>query len=530
MLRIKNSLKKILSAGLAAALAATMSVSAFAEEPYKTYIYDAWEDAIPSQSAYRIDKTVTGDDMGLSRLRDKNDELFVSEDAPVSLNGALDLYFDNDNKEFWVCDTENNRILRLDENLKLTGCYTGVKGKKDESGFKKPGGIYVKKSIFSDDVYIYIADTDNQRIVKCTATSGRELELVPEYKKPESELYTVDSFNPSKILADKAENVYAVCKSVNTGAVQFDKDGEFQGYYGANRVEVTAAVIAQKLWRKIASNEQISGMARNVPVEYANFDIDDDGFIYTVTEAANTKTDAVKKLNPAGYNIWDNETGDKYTFGDFELKEATQTSVNQTRLTDIVISDNGVINVLDFTSGRVFQYDRECNLLCIFGTKNAVSDARGSFISPNAIEANGKKIYILDGSKNDITVFNETTFGEKMHAAVELYDQGRYSDAKDIWQDVVNRDGGYPLAYVGLGKAALNDGEYTKALSYFKTAYDQDDYDKAFKYARQEFISENFTAGMIIILVLVVLLIVRAVLKKKGITIFRKNKQSKEGK
>ena len=40
-------------------------------------------------------------------------------------------------------------------------------------------------------------------------------------------------------------------------------------------------------------------MARNVPVEYANFDIDADGFIYTVTEVS-TSTDAVKKLNPSG--------------------------------------------------------------------------------------------------------------------------------------------------------------------------------------------------------------------------------------
>ena len=47
--------------------------------------------------------------------------------------------------------------------------------------------------------------------------------------------------------ADKAENIYVVCKAVNTGSVQFNRDGEFQGFYGANRVEVTAAVVAQKL-------------------------------------------------------------------------------------------------------------------------------------------------------------------------------------------------------------------------------------------------------------------------------------------
>lgn len=57
--------------------------------------------------------------------------------------------------------------------------------------------------------------------------------LVQEYTKPDTKLYDSETFNPSKILADKAENIYVVCKSVNTGSVQFNKDGEFQGFYGA---------------------------------------------------------------------------------------------------------------------------------------------------------------------------------------------------------------------------------------------------------------------------------------------------------
>lgn len=540
MLRIKNSMKKILCAGMAAVTALSMTVSAFAAEPYDSYIYDTWEDAIPSQNAYRIDRAVTGADMGLDRLSDPEDPLFISEDASARLNNCKDLFLDTDEQTFWVADTDNNRVLRLDMNLKLTGVYTGVWGDTEinvgedgESKFAAPSGIYSKRSLFTDELYIYIADYDNSRVVKASVESDRKLSLVQEYTKPETELYSVETFNPSKVIADLAENVYAVCTSVNTGSVQFNKDGEFQGYYGANRVEVTAKVIAQKLWRKIASNEQIAGMTRNVPVEYANFDIDEDGFIYTVTEAANTTTDAVKKLNPAGYNIWDNSAGNEYTFGDVAGEyDATTNSSYSTRLTDIVVSDNGIINVLDFATGRVFQYDRECNLLCIFGTKNSTNDQRGSFSNPNAVEAYGNNIYVIDGSKNDITVYSETTFGKLMHEAVELYDQGRYSEAKPIWQEVVSRDGGYPLAYIGLGKAALNDGEYSDALDYFETAYDQDDYDKAFKYAREEFCQDNFTAIIVIVVVVVVLLLVLARLHKKGIYIIkgRFGKKEKEGK
>ena len=431
--------------------------------------------------------------------------------------------------------TFENGLNAHDTDLKVTGCYTGFTGSTEisvgedgRSTFLNPNGIYVKKSIFDDKLYVYIADTDNSRAVKCTVESGTEMTLVQEYTKPDTKLYDSETFNPSKILADKAENIYVVCKSVNTGSVQFNKDGEFQGFYGANRVEVTAAVIAQKLWRKIASNEQISAMTRNVPVEYANFDIDADGFIYTVTEAANTTTDAVKKLNPAGYNIWDNAVGDEYSFGDVASEyDSTTNKTYKCRLTDICVSDNGTINVLDYENGRVFQYDKLCNLLCIFGTKNSTSDQAGSFLGPNAIEARGNEVYILDGTKNDITVYTETTFGNVVHRAVLLYDEGRYSDARADWEEVIKRDGGYAMAYVGLGKACLNDGEYMKALDYFKTAYDQDDYDKAFKYAREEWLRDNFTVIMIVIIVLIALLIVKAVLKKKGIKLIKRKK--KEG-
>lgn len=522
---------------MTAAMSLTMATTAFADEPYNTYNYDTWEDPIPSQSGYRVERTVTGAEMGLSRLTDPDDELFVSETESVTISDARDLFCDTEREEFWIADTKNNRILRLDKDLQLIGRYYGVKGSTEisvneetgESTFASPYGLFVTTSASTGDHTIYIADYDNSRVIKAKVASDTELDLVQEYTKPEEALYTSKTFNPTKVIADKAENVYTVVKSVNTGSVQFSKDGSFTGFYGANRVEVTAKVVAQKLWRTIASNEQIAGMQRNVPVEYANFDIDEDGFIYTVTEVS-TSTDAVKKLNPAGYNIWDNAVGDEYKFGDITdaVYDAVQNTTHSTRLTDIVIGENGLINVLDYETGRIFQYDRNANLICIFGTKNSTSDQRGTLMNPNAVETLGDNVYVIDGSKNDITVFTKTAFGTYLHNAFELYDEGRYTDAKADWEQVIKRDGSYTMAYIGLGKAALNEEEYSKALDYFKTAYDQDDYDKAYKYARENFLRENFMVIIIVILALVILLIVKSVLKKKGIKLIKK--KSKEGK
>lgn len=534
---MKKSLRRLLTLTMAACSAMTMmTIQAFAEEPYDAYNYDTWGDTVPSQNGYRVSGTYTGKDMGLSKLSDPSDPLFVSQDASAVLNNPKDLFLDDERKEFWVADTDNHRVLRLDENMQLIGCYYGVKGDSeinlDENGLSKfnvPSGLYVRTSAITGELMVYIADTDNERVVKAKVNSGNELELVQEYVKPESALYDSKTFKPSKVVVDNAENIYTVVKSVNTGSVQFSKDGSFTGFYGANRVEATAAVIAQKLWRKIASNDQIEGMQRSVPTEYANFDIDDDGFIYTVTEAA-TETDAVKKLNPAGYNIWDNDVGNEYDFGD--VLSDTQNLISNvnfsTKLTDIVVSNNGNINVLDYGTGRIFQYDKLCNLICIFGNKNSANQ-RGSFLAPNAIEALGNNIYVIDGMKNDITVFTETTFGSVLHQAYDLYDQGKYAESKEVWEEVIARDGGYTTAYVGLGKAALNNDEYSKALKYFKIAYDQDDYDKAFEYAREDFLKENFTMIIVVaIAVIIVLIVLRKLFKKRKSSV--KANTAKEGK
>ena len=515
-------MKKFFGLAMAAVTALSMATTAFADEPYNTYNYDTWDDAIPSQSVYRVGETITGAEMKLERLRDPSDPLFVSENATASLNGATDFSWDDERLELWIADTKNNRIIVLDKNLELKARYYTVENSGID-GFSAPGGIFVNTSPSLGCQVVYIADTDNSRIVKAKVVDGTRLEFIQDYTKPDDPLYTIQTFLPKKVLADGAENVYAVVSSISTGSVQFNKDGKFTSFFGANRVEVTAAVIAQRLWRAIASDEQLEGMTRNVPVEYANFDIDKDGFIYTVTEVT-TNTDAVKKLNPAGYNIWNNVVGNEYKFGDLvgQQWDAVTNKSHSTRLTDVDISSTKLINVLDYETGRVFQYDTECNLIAIFGTKNSTSDQRGSMSNPNAVETYGEKVFVLDGSKNDITVFIETQFGKYVHEAFALYDEGRYVEAKDAWEEVIKRDGGYNTAYIGLGKAALNEEEYSKALKYFKTAYDQEDYDKAFKYTREAFLREHFTAIIVILAVIIVLIIARKIMKKRGISLFKR--------
>lgn len=507
-----------------------MASTAFAAEPYDSYCYDYWDDAIPAQAGYKVYNTYTGYDMNLERLTDPEDELYISESAPIDLNGAKDIFYEDVKDEFWVADTKNSRILRLDKNLQLIGCYSAIDGvPSGVANFNEPQGVFVTVEE-NGDIMMYIGDTQNSRIVQCKVTSMNTCECVLEIGMPDTPIYKSKTFLPEKILVDGAKNIYAVCTSVNSGSAQFNSLGEFQGFYGANRVEVTAEIIRRRIWRVFASDEQLKSMQSAAPVEYKNFDIDEEGFIYTVTEASNVTTDAVKKLNAAGYNIWNNDAGNTYIFGDAGANTydaATNTSYT-TRLTDIDIDSDGFINILDYATGRVFVYDEECTLVTIFGTYNTNSDQKGSFTGPNALETANNNVYIVDGIKNDITVYTTTLYGEYLKAAVLLYDEGKYLEAKPYWEEVIARDGTCAFALLGLGKAALKEGEYKLAMDYFKDAYARRSYDKAFKYYREQWLQDNFYLVFIVIVLIFILAIVLSILKKKGIIKKHVRKEKKQ--
>ena len=519
---IKMKIKKLFCIPIAVAAAASVMItSVSAADPYTTYNYDAWWNAVPSQSGYEVIDTVDSRRIGLEALADPSSEFFISETEPTTMSDMKD-FFITDDGDIYICDTANNRIIKTDIDFNLLACYKyfpgstskhvivddqGNETEVDADELKSPYGIFV-----DEDGVMYIADRDNQRVVKCVEETKTSARILTEYYRPETELYDSQSFYCTKVTVDAAKNVYVICPAVNKGAIMFSDSGSFVGYYGTNRVEVTAEVIRNKLWRKIASEEQIASLTKATPVEYANFDIDKEGFIYTVTEVANVQTDAVKKLNPAGYNILE-KTADNNSFGD-QISITYNGTTYATRLTDIAISDDKFINILDYTSGRIFQYDERCNQLLIFGFDQ--EEQRGGFNNPNAIDTYGDKVYILDGRNNDITVFGLTEFGRYVHEAIALHNQGLYEEAYQIWQEVLKRDGGFYMALVGTTKALYNQDNYKDAMEYAKLSFYAKEYDRAFEANRQEMLRNNFTLIVLIVLALIVVWIVIKVLKKKG--------------
>lgn len=515
------------------AAATLMTSVAYADEPYTGYNYDWWGDPVPSQNGYVVDQIYTGNDMGAGSLTEPSDmffsdnnDLFIA-DTSYKAEGATDVMkgrivvTDSDfNLKYTVESLDFSAVEKwysLKESELKTGAITQADFNKFTNPyFNGPTGVYV--DIDEGKETIYVADNANDRVVQFTVDeigsdehklAVGKVEMV--FTRPKSNMYDSSiTFNPDKVLVDAAKNVYICIKSITKGAVVFSKEGDFNGYFGANRVEATGEVLMNAFWKLIFNREQAKRMRRSVPVEISNFDIDEDNFIYTVTESKTVTTDVLKKLNSAGTNIFTNLGYSDYTFGD-ALTKYYRNKTYTSQITDVDIGENGVINLLDVATGRVFQYDDECQLLFIFG---GIGQQKGTFTTPNAVESLGDKIYVLDGRKASVTVFKQTEFGAIVHNAITLFNRGKYEEARQPWEEAIRRDSNYWLAYIGLGNAYLNEGDYDTAMKYFYYN-SKSGYNDAFKSWRMNFIRDNFTLFAVIIIVLLIAIYVFSSWKNK---------------
>ena len=134
---------------------------------------------------------------------------------------------------------------------------------------------------------------------------------------------------------------------------------------------------------------------------------------------------------------------------------------------------------------------------------------------------------MVDSLKNNITVFKRTAFGEIVTEATNLYNEGLYEESEQPWRAVLSYDGNYRRAYIGIGNALYNRGEYKEAMKYYKIANSQGRYNKAFQGYRDEWMRSNFSYVIAILLVIIVLTMAYKKLRKNGI--IRTTKKRKDG-
>lgn len=421
------------------------------------YHYDYWMRTTASPLPYEPETSIYGDLLGIGSFKSPED-LFVA-----------------DNRNIYVLDTGNNRIIHLNDKWEVLGIIQQFQRDGQTDQLAEPQGMYV-----TEDGQLYVADTGNKRIVQFDA-DGQFVRLIAA---PQSDVLSSSfQYVPRKVAVDSAGRVYVISQGTFDGIIEFTPDGEFSRFTGTNRVKFN---FVDYIWKSISTKKQREQMVTFVPIEFYNLDLDEEDFIYTTTSEMNSKT-PIQRLNPKGGDVL-RRNGYGPPVGDFLVNMVG--AINGSSIfTDIKVSEFGVYRGLDSKRGRIFSYDQDGNLLYIFGQ---LGSEAGSFKTPVAIDELGDKILILDRDRQKITVFRPTLFGETVNQAVMHQYVGDTEQASQSWNRVLELNANYELAYIGMGKAFYDQGNYEEAMRHFKLGNDRKHYSKAFSRYRKAFLKEHF--------------------------------------
>ncbi|MHB1452598.1 MAG: hypothetical protein ACYCYM_01410 [Saccharofermentanales bacterium] len=468
---------KILSINIIiAATVMSLSFHSIAASVYNTYTYHYWGIAQRSPDGYEVERVLNGVMLGSGDFSNPQD-LFIGPDGDI-----------------YIADTENSRVIIYDNDFNVKKIIQEVTVDGTITPLVKPTGLFV-----SDDGKLFIVDTENKVVYRCSLDGIVDV----IYQKPSIEFeFTGIDYIPLKVVADTNGYVYVLCKNMYQGTMMYEETGRFVSYFGANRTKMSLQTVYNSFLKKFMTKEQRARITKQVPVGIANFDIDRKNFIYTCTSATvglDPGTEQIRKLNPKGINVLPASTSimPRYQkmYGDL-VAVWRSGRVNTTTLIDVDYDEEGYINCIDETRGRIFQYDNESNMIFAFGS---TGDQEGTFKRPVAIDSYNGKIYILDSEKKNIVILKKTLYCEYVHSAINLYGQGRYAESEQFWDEVLKLNKNFNLTYLGLGKIRFEQQDYKAAMDYFRIAEDRANYGRAYKQYRNGILRSFVIQAIIIV-------------------------------
>ncbi len=478
-------LSQVLLTVLALLMMLTTVVGAAA--PYATYTYSSTKFVLNSPEAYVPDMVVNSNYMGLSKALDDPRDLFVGPDENV-----------------YLVDAKNARVICLDKYLKVRfEIATFVNSHGVPDSFSDPSGVFV------NDEYIYVCDSNNNRIVMFNL-DGSFHKVIPQ---PVSDLFDEGAiYKPVAVAVDSYGRLFVVSSTTYQGIIVMSDDGGFHGFIGAAKVEISPMEI---LWRSLQTDAQRELSSAYIPTEYNNITIDKDNFIYITTDAPSDSDQmksiqnksgenaSVKKLNASGADVMRRNgffgPGGEVAPATSSLHAITGAS----RIIDAAVGPEGTWSIIDEKRSKVYTYDKDGACLFIFGDKGIQT---GNIENIEAIAYQGSKILLLDKSKDCITVYRRTEYGDLLIDALAHQNARIYDVAIDDWTEILKRNNNYDAAYIGIGKALYRSGDYEEAMEYYRAAFDTTNYSNAFKEVRKGILSKWLVVlviGVVLVCVLI---------------------------
>lgn len=442
---------------------------------------------------------------GTDYLLDNGEKLALSQTyrykTTISLFGDYgtltmpeDLYIDAADR-LYIADTGKNAVVVLDQDYRLERVLQFDAA--DKRAMNTPSGVFC-----DDDGSIYVGDTANKRILHLAADGS----YIEEFATPQSAVLGKDFiYSPRRIAVSDTGYLYTIKEK---SLMKIDANNTFQGYIGATTL---AFSLKNMFIRLFASKEQKAKLLTQEPPPYLSFSLARDGELYATTTDASSGQ--IMKLDVTGANMFPSVFYGEYTV-DEEGNEVAPYFV------DITADDHSVVTALEQHSGKLYQYDSDGNLLTVFGY--GIGGKKGQMSIPVAVDVDSNgNIYVLDSQLGAVIVYEPTAFVESVHAAVALYNEGRYEEAKAAFEQVLAIDGNYDLAYESVGRILVKEEKYTEAMEYYRMANDKAGYSTAFSKNRHEIFRQYFFWVILAAVALIIGLYFAVIYLKKAAVLLR---------
>ena len=450
--------------------------------PYETLTLGTNNRLVSTQTAY-IPYGILNEDVQLNKPSD----IYIYD-----INPAADI----EENAMFVADTNNKRIAALD----LAG---NLLFEIKHDSFVTPTGVFVRYDDILvsdngtadplDDIYenkhiIYVADAsakvDNMTgaVLKFYWDGINEPELAKAYTRPVEPLFGKNTkYQPIRIAVASSGYMYIVGEGSNNGLITMNDQGNFMGFVGINN---TTFSFRKYLYNLFVSD---SSLAKQTPDAPTNVAIGSNGNIYTTNININ---ETFKRLNISGKNT---------------LDPGTYYPPTEDEIADIAISDDNYTYICTI-SGMIYEYDIKGNLLFAFNTaKSGGVDVFGLNDKLTGIEIDSKgNIYTLDPDTGRIQMYQRAGFVDVLHEAVDLYNDGRYLESKDLWETILKQNTNFALAHTALGFALFKEGRYSEALEEFHQSKNFNGYSQVFWEIRNTYLQQYTGTALLILIALYV--------------------------
>ncbi len=483
-----------------------------AEVPYESYTY--WEDygagqkvAVYNKPSYVTSTAITAESIGVDLFEGLMDIVADEKDYLYILDTNGDVVILNDKYELVK---KIDTFTYYGESVTIEASEgTYVVNNGDKLQISAATGIFVKNNT------IYIADPKGERVIVSDYDGNVDYLLT----RPVSHLIPSDFlYMPQKIAVDSKDYTYVSCDGSYYGALVYSPEMEFLGFYGANTVANSVLdVLSNIITRLFQNDEKRAASMLSLPYQFIDMVVGPDDFIYTATGKTGSKTSSgqVSVMNPGGKNILKKES---YNFSDTSYAPYNKIP-SQSNVVSIAVDDEGFFYIVDAAYGRAFVYDKECNLVTVFGgalgANAGITQQNGITRVPRTIEVKGTDVLVCDGFKNQIHVYELTEYGALLREAQVMTLKDEFEESLAMWDEVLRQDQNCQLAYRGLAKAYYTLGDNEAAAEYARLGVDRETYSSAFLKIRTAWLEQYFVYLFIGIILLAVGLFVFLHFKKK---------------